>query len=72
LLPHPDGRIHVEQALRGVFTAGFFGGLVAVLAGWPFDGFGAHDHGGAWVPVLVVAVIVWWLASRNRDRSFRI
>ena len=35
LLPHPDGRIHAQQALCGAFTAGYFGAVIAVLLGRP-------------------------------------
>lgn len=33
LLPSADGRIHVEEALAGRFTAGAVGGLIALLIG---------------------------------------
>ena len=47
-LPHPDGRIHAQEVLRGVVTAGFVGGLLLVLgnlgtSGWGHDGwYGPH------------------------------
>src|ERR671938_610715 len=47
-LPHPDGRIHAQEVLRGVVTAGFIGGLLlvalVVFAIWWFAG-GRHGRG---------------------------
>src|SRR4051794_7991780 len=51
-LPHPDGRIHAQEVLRGVVTAGFIGGLLFVLAdlgssGWGRGGwYGGRPLGG--------------------------
>ncbi|MDQ4501800.1 PspC domain-containing protein [Sinomonas sp. ASV322] len=33
LLPEPDGRIHLQEAMRGRWTAGMTGGLVATILG---------------------------------------
>src|SRR5450755_1049189 len=50
-LPHSDGRIHAQQVLRGVVTAGFIGGALAVLCNLPFNG---AFHGGGRLAVLPV------------------
>src|SRR4051794_34454959 len=39
-LPHPDGRIHAQEVLRGVVTAGFIGGVLFVLADLGSSGWG--------------------------------
>src|SRR5918912_4549511 len=39
-LPHPDGRIHAQEVLRGTVTAGFVGGLLCVLADLGGSGWG--------------------------------
>src|ERR671938_1368201 len=48
-LPHPDGRIHAQEVLRGVVTAGFIGGLLLVLlnlggSGWSRGGWLVGPH----------------------------
>ena len=55
LLPHPDGRIHAQQLLRGTVTAGFVGALLAIIAGVTVRG--ARRWGAGWVPVLLVALV---------------
>jgi phage shock protein PspC (stress-responsive transcriptional regulator) len=73
-LPHPDGRIHAQEVLRGVVTPGFIGGLLFVLlniggSGWSHDGwFGPHPFGGL-VFVALVALGVWWFASGRHRRA---
>ena len=68
-LPHPDGRIHAQEVLRGTLTAGFFGALVALLAGAPFDG--VADNGPGWLPVLVVGGLIALLVHRHRSPAGR-
>jgi phage shock protein PspC (stress-responsive transcriptional regulator) len=68
-LPHPDGRIHAQEVLGGTVTAGFVGGLLAVLAdlggsGWRHDDwYGPRPFGGGLVVVALIALAVWWFAS---------
>lgn len=75
-LPHPDGRIHAQQVLRGTVTAGFVGSLTFVLIDLPLSG-GLFGWGsGAWSPqpvggALTVALIgfgVWWLMNHGPAR----
>jgi phage shock protein PspC (stress-responsive transcriptional regulator) len=66
-LPHPDGRIHAQELLRGTLTAGFFGALIAILAGAPFGV--ATDDGPSWVPLLLIAAVVVYLVRRRRSRT---
>ncbi len=75
LLPEPDGRIHVQEAGRGRWTAGMTGGVLVTILGlggaragfW----FGERGVGGAfwglfWVAVVVFAVYGIVRASRRR------
>ncbi|MFN0282542.1 MAG: PspC domain-containing protein [Kineosporiaceae bacterium] len=72
-LPHPDGRIHAQEVLRGVVTAGFVGSVIAVLSGVPFGigfradamgwGWGFHP-GGLWL-LLGVGLVVWIVSARK-------
>lgn len=64
LLPHPDGRIHAQQLLRGTITAGFVGALLAILVGGPAGA--AADGGPGWFPVLVIGAVVAYLVYRRR------
>jgi len=67
LLPHQDGRIHAQQALDGTFTAGFVGGVVAIVVdhplGDPWSGSGPWHH--SLVPFALVALGIWWLVRRS-------
>jgi len=68
LLPHPDGRIHAQQAMRGVVTAGFVGGLLAVLADLPSGGYGDRwHHGPGAFPLVLIGLAVWWFVARRRQ-----
>jgi phage shock protein PspC (stress-responsive transcriptional regulator) len=71
LLPQDDGRIHLQQAIRGDFSAGFVGATILSLAAIGGGGGPGPWHDGLWFNwgfpgglVLTVAVIagIWWLA----------
>jgi phage shock protein PspC (stress-responsive transcriptional regulator) len=73
LLPHPDGRIHAEQVLRGVVTGGFVGAVTMIVlsaplglswAGGPEPW--AHHHGPGLFPLLLIGVVIWLLVRRGR------
>src|SRR3954454_6652357 len=77
-LPHPDGRIHAQEVLRGVVTPGFIGGLLLVLGnigttGWGRDGwYGPPPFGGGLLFVALVVLGIWWFAGgRSRGRRGR-
>ena len=71
LLPEPDGRIHAEEALRGTWTTGTTGALVACILGggspsifWSGDGLlGGFFWTLFWVGG--VGLLVYWLFTRN-------
>lgn len=71
LLPEPDGRIHAEEALRGSWTSGTTGALVACVLGggspsifWSGDGLlGGFFWTLFWVGGL--GLLVYWLFTRN-------
>lgn len=59
LLPQADGRIHAEDLLRGHFTAGAVGSLLAIFFG--FGGFGRwwwSPGGDGWVGAVVVVSVI--------------
>ncbi|BCT77197.1 hypothetical protein SCMU_30390 [Sinomonas cyclohexanicum] len=62
LLPEPDGRIHVEEALRGRWTAGMTGGLVASILGLGGARTGLVFESGANGPLWGAIWAVFWLA----------
>jgi len=71
LLPHPDGRIHAQQVLRGTVTAGFVGGVSFVLIDFPLSngvmgggGWGFPPFGGI-ATLAVVGLGIWWLVTRG-------
>lgn len=73
LLPEPDGRIHLEQAIRGDWDGGLIGAGVLVLigltnGGWWF-GWGPFDNGWfpavAWTAALIALIII---AANTRRR----
>jgi phage shock protein PspC (stress-responsive transcriptional regulator) len=78
-LPHPDGRIHAQEVLRGTVTPGFVGGLLCVLldlggSGWSRGGWhvGPHPFGGGLLLVGLVVFAVWWFAGgRHRGSGLR-
>ena len=69
-LPHPDGRIHAQQLLRGVVTAGFFGSVVFILIDLPLSNASwdnrtpIHPMGNVAFLVLV-GLGIWWLLNRR-------
>ncbi|MEV7972526.1 PspC domain-containing protein [Cellulomonas sp. NPDC089187] len=74
LLPEPDGRIHLEQAIHGDWDGGLIGAGVLVLVGatnggWWFS-WGPFDSGWfsviAWSAAVVAVIVI--LANARRDR----
>jgi phage shock protein PspC (stress-responsive transcriptional regulator) len=75
-LPHPDGRIHAQEVLAGRVTAGFVGGVVAVLLDGgapsaPWGGPWGWERGG-WAPGFVAplllgvgGVVAWWYFTQG-------
>ena len=71
LLPESDGRIHAEEALRGTWTSGTTGALVACVLGagspsifWSGDGLlGGFFWTLFWVGGL--GLLVYWLVTRT-------
>jgi phage shock protein PspC (stress-responsive transcriptional regulator) len=82
LVPQDDGRIHLQEAIRGHITAGFIGALLLSLAS--IGGSGSGQWGdGFWFNwgfpgglILTAAVVfgIWWAAKQDSDgnrMSFR-
>ena len=75
-LPHPDGRIHAQEVLRGVVTAGFVGGALCVVAD-AGERVGQRLVGPAPVrrrPLpgrVIVVSSIWWFAGGRRRRRRR-
>ncbi|MGO4804057.1 PspC domain-containing protein [Arthrobacter sp. 2MCAF15] len=77
LLPEPDGRIHVQEAAAGRWTAGMTGSLIATVIGfpslgtgvWGWDryGFGAFLWTVFWVGGAIY--LVYYLTQRNKTRN---
>lgn len=76
LLPQADGRIHAEDLLRGHFTAGGVGSLLAIFFG--FGGFGRwwwSPGGEGWVGAVVLVSVIalaataigWWLSRQEEQ-----
>ncbi|WP_052206804.1 PspC domain-containing protein [Sinomonas humi] len=74
LLPEPDGRIHCQEAMRGRWTAGMTGGLIATILGlggaragfWFGDLRGAGPLWGLfWIGAAALAI---FSISRSRRR----
>jgi len=74
LLPQQDGRIHLQQAIRGDFSAGFVGAALVCLAAIGGSGGPGLWHHGLWFSwgfpaglVLGVGLIVvlWWSAGHG-------
>jgi phage shock protein PspC (stress-responsive transcriptional regulator) len=62
LLPEPDGRIHLEQALHGHWTGGMTGGLVATVVGLGGSRTGLAYEAGSSGPLWGMVWGVFWLA----------
>ena len=77
LLPEPDGRIHVQEAARGRWTAGMTGALITTVIGFPSLGTGVWgwDRFGLgafiWTVFWVGGAIalVYYLTQRNKARN---
>ena len=77
LLPEPDGRIHVQEAAAGRWTAGMTGALITSVIGfpslgtgvWGWDrfGFGAFVWTVFWVGGAIY--LVYYLTQRNKIRN---
>jgi phage shock protein PspC (stress-responsive transcriptional regulator) len=77
LLPEPDGRIHVQEAAAGRWTAGMTGALITSVIGfpslgsgvWGWDrfGFGAFVWTVVWVGGAIY--LVYYLTQRNKIRN---
>jgi phage shock protein PspC (stress-responsive transcriptional regulator) len=77
LLPEPDGRIHVQEAAAGRWTAGMTGALITTVIGfpslgtgvWGWDrfGFGAFVWTVFWVGGAIY--LVYYLTQRNKSRD---
>lgn len=74
LLPEPDGRIHCQEAMRGHWTAGMTGGLIATVLGlggaragfWFGDARGAGPFWAVfWIGAAALAI---FSISRSRRR----
>ncbi|WP_367400634.1 PspC domain-containing protein [Arthrobacter sp. PsM3] len=76
LLPEPDGRIHVQEAAAGRWTAGMTGALVTTIIGFPSLGTGVWgwDRYGfvpfIWTVFWVGGAIylIYYLTQRNKSR----
>jgi phage shock protein PspC (stress-responsive transcriptional regulator) len=77
LLPEPDGRIHLQEAGAGRWTAGMTGALVTTIIGFPGLGggvWGWDGHGfGAFVWTVFwlggACYLVYYLTQRNKTRN---
>jgi phage shock protein PspC (stress-responsive transcriptional regulator) len=77
LLPEPDGRIHVQEAAAGRWSAGMTGALITTIIGfpslgtgiWGWDryGFGAFVWTVFWVGGAIY--LVYYLTQRNKSRN---
>lgn len=70
LFPKEDGRIHLQEAVRGRFSAGFFAAVLlscALIGGgswYRYDG-GSWGLPGALVLTALIVGGVWWLARNT-------
>ena len=77
LLPQDDGRIHLQQAIRGDFTAGFVGAVILSLAAIGGGGGPGAWHGswfgwglpGALLLTAAVVFGIWWVAKRDPENT---
>jgi len=72
LLPEPDGRIHLEEATRGTWSAGMTGALTFTILGFGAPGisfwaqggwFGAVFWGLFWIAAIILGI--YWISSRH-------
>lgn len=77
LLPEPDGRIHVQEAAAGRWSAGMTGALITTVIGFPslgsgFWGWGRNGFGGFFWTVFWIAgavYLVYYLSQRDKSRN---
>ena len=77
LLPEPDGRIHVQEAVAGRWSSGMTGALITSVIGFPSLGAGVwgwdrYGFGGfIWTVFWVGGVIylIYYLTQRNKSRN---
>ncbi|MET4093140.1 PspC domain-containing protein [Arthrobacter sp. UYCu712] len=77
LLPEPDGRIHVQEAAAGRWSAGMTGALITTIIGfpslgngvWGWDrrGFGGFIWAIFWVGGIIY--LIYYLTQRNKARN---
>ncbi|MCC9192599.1 PspC domain-containing protein [Arthrobacter sp. zg-Y916] len=72
LLPEPDGRIHLEQAIRGTWTAGMTGALTFTILGFSGPGLSFLADDGWLGPIFwglfwvaAVILVIYWATTRN-------
>ena len=77
LLPEPDGRIHVQEAGAGRWSAGMTGALITTVIGFPslgggFWGWERNGFGGfLWTVFWIAGAIylIYYLSQRNKTRN---
>lgn len=77
LLPEPDGRIHVQEAAAGRWSAGMTGALITTVIGFPslgsgFWGWGRDGFGGfVWTVFWIAGAVylVYYLSQRDKSRN---
>ena len=76
LLPEPDGRIHLDQAIRGTWSSGMTGALMFTILGfgapgvsfWAEDGWlGGVFWGLFWIAAIILCI--YWATSRSNAKS---
>jgi len=69
LLPQDDGRIHLQEAVRGRFSAGFVGAVLFSLALFGGGSWAGRDgfwgFSGTFIMVALIVGGVWWAARRT-------
>ncbi len=77
LLPEPDGRIHLQEAAAGRWSAGMTGALITTIIGFPGLGTGVwgwdrHGFGGfVWTVFWLggISYLIYYLVQRNKTRN---
>ncbi|MBD8043950.1 PspC domain-containing protein [Arthrobacter sp. Sa2BUA2] len=76
LLPEPDGRIHLDEAIRGTWSSGMTGALTFTILGfgapgvsfWAEDGWlGGIFWGLFWIAAIILCI--YWVTSRSHAKS---